>query len=191
MPKPSIEDPMDQFNLKSLSKWLRKCWGTFQIFNYQWRVALLLLFRPQHWLSSQNVNKLCCWIFLKTGQPRLLSHLFSSFQTQITIFTTNKYEKSPSSIWCRDSKSQPLKHESPTITTIPGLPPFVADFSCWKRFGWNHFTVSIPGSATRWWNKKLLNFFQHCPRSSQIIFYIKVLIFKIALKFTWTFGLLL
>ena len=33
------------------------------------------------------------------------SHLFSSFQTHIKIFRTNKSEKCPSSIWCRDSNS--------------------------------------------------------------------------------------
>ena len=29
----------------------------------------------------------------------------------------------PSSIWCRDSNSQPLDNESPLITTRQGLPP--------------------------------------------------------------------
>ena len=38
-------------------------------------------------------------------------------------FTTNMYvKKCPSSIWCWDSNSRPLEHESP-ITTRPGLPP--------------------------------------------------------------------
>ena len=55
---------------------------------------------------------------------RPLFLLFSSFQTLITIFTTNKCEKCLSSIRCRDSNSQPLEHESPPITTWPGLPPF-------------------------------------------------------------------
>ena len=54
------------------------------------------------------------------GQPRPLFHLFSSFETHITIFTTNKREKS--SIRRRDSNSQPLEHKSPPITTRPGLP---------------------------------------------------------------------
>ena len=35
----------------------------------------------------------------------------------------------PSSIWRQDSNSQPLEHESPPITTRPGLPPK----SCGKR----------------------------------------------------------
>ena len=57
------------------------------------------------------------------GHPRPLFHLFSSFQTNITIFTTNICEKCPSSIRCWDSNPQPLEHESPPITTWPGLPP--------------------------------------------------------------------
>ena len=60
--------------------------------------------------------------FLKMGHPRPLFHLFSSFQTNITNFTTNKYVKKwPSSIWCWDSNSRPLEHLSPPITTRPGL----------------------------------------------------------------------
>ena len=30
--------------------------------------------------------------------------------------------------------------------------------------------TSLPGSETRWWNKKLPNFYQYYPKSSQIIF---------------------
>ena len=58
----------------------------------------------------------------KMDEPGLFFHLFLSFQTHITIFTSNKCEKSSSSIWCRDSNSRPLDHESPPITTRPGLP---------------------------------------------------------------------
>ena len=47
---------------------------------------------------------------------------FSSFQTDITILTTNKCEKCPSSIQCWDSNPRPLGRESPPITTRPGLP---------------------------------------------------------------------
>ena len=57
------------------------------------------------------------------GQPRPLFNLFSSFQTNITILTTNKCEKCPSSIW--DSNLQPSDYESPPLSTRPGLP-----FSC-------------------------------------------------------------
>ena len=69
----------------------------------------------------------------KMSQPRPLFPLFSSSQTHVTILTTIKCEKCPSSIRCRekcpssircrDSNSQPLEHESPPITTRPGLPP--------------------------------------------------------------------
>ena len=49
---------------------------------------------------------------LKAVHPRPLFNLFSSFQTQITNFTTNgNVNKCPSSIWCWDSNSQPLEHE--------------------------------------------------------------------------------
>ena len=42
----------------------------------------------------------------------------------MTILTTNKYEQYPSSKWCWDLNSQPLAHESPPITTKPGLRPY-------------------------------------------------------------------
>ena len=61
-------------------------------------------------------------IFLKKMcQPWPLFHLFLSFQTHIKIFTTNKCEK----MSILDSNSRPLEHESPPITTKPGLPPRV------------------------------------------------------------------
>ena len=62
------------------------------------------------------------WIFFNGPTPASF-YLFSSFQTHITIFTTNKCEKCPSSIWRWDSNSWPLEHESPPITTTPGLLP--------------------------------------------------------------------
>ena len=54
-------------------------------------------------------------------QSQSLFHLFLYFQTNITIFTTNNVKKCPSSIWCWDSNPQPSGHESPPITTRPGL----------------------------------------------------------------------
>ena len=56
------------------------------------------------------------------GHPWLLFHLFSSFQTNITIFTKNKCETCPSSILWWDSNPQPSEHETPPITIRPGLP---------------------------------------------------------------------
>ena len=49
---------------------------------------------------------------------------FHLFQTNIAIFTANICEKCLSSLRCWDSNSQPLEHQSPPITTRPGLPPF-------------------------------------------------------------------
>ena len=78
------------------------------------------------------------------GQPRPLYHIFLSFQTHITNFTTNRYvKKCPSSIWCQDSNSRHLEDESPLITTRPGLPPYYKftfvkpisylTYSCWTN----------------------------------------------------------
>ena len=63
------------------------------------------------------------FFFFKKGHPRPLFNLFSSFQTNITMFTSNTCEKCPSSIQCWDSNPWPSGHESPPITTRPGLPP--------------------------------------------------------------------
>ena len=59
------------------------------------------------------------------GHPRPPFCLFLSFQTNITILTTNQCEKvlCPSSIWHQDSNPQPSEHESPPITTRQVLPP--------------------------------------------------------------------
>ena len=59
------------------------------------------------------------------GYPRPLFRLFSSFQTNISILTKNICEilLCPSSIRRLDSNPRPSEHESPPITTRPGLPP--------------------------------------------------------------------
>ena len=57
----------------------------------------------------------------KMDHPWPLFYLFSSFQTNVTIFTANICEKCPSSIWCCDSNPQSSENESPPITTRPGL----------------------------------------------------------------------
>ena len=43
------------------------------------------------------------------------------FQTNITSFTTNYFEKCPSSRQYWDSNPRPFDHDSPPITTRPGL----------------------------------------------------------------------
>ena len=73
--------------------------------------------------------KLLWNLFFKNGPTPASFVYFRSFQTNIvTIFTTNKCEKCPSSIWCRDSNSQPSDYESPLLTTRPGLPPCYGTF---------------------------------------------------------------
>ena len=61
----------------------------------------------------------------KWDKPGLFFIYFQSFQTNKTIFSTNQCVKisCPSSIRCRDSNQRPSEHESPPITTRPGLPP--------------------------------------------------------------------
>ena len=67
----------------------------------------------------------CSSFFYKNWPPRPLFHLFSSLQILNKFYNKYVCKKCPSSIWCRDSNSRPLKHESPSITTRPGLPPKV------------------------------------------------------------------
>ena len=56
--------------------------------------------------------------------PRPLFHLFSVFSNNSANFTTNKCKNDPSIIWCPDSNSRPLDHESDSVTTRPGLRPY-------------------------------------------------------------------
>ena len=50
--------------------------------------------------------------------------LFSSFQTNKQFLQQIYVKKCPSCVQCWDSNPQPSDHESPPITTRPGLPPF-------------------------------------------------------------------
>ena len=62
--------------------------------------------------------------FKKWANPGLFFIYFWSFQTNIiTIFTTNKCEKCPSSIRCWELNHRPSERESLPITTRHGLPP--------------------------------------------------------------------
>ena len=82
----------------------------------------------------------CFFIFKQAITASFRS--FSSFQPNIKIFTTNKCEKCPSSIWCWDSNPQPSEHESHPITTRPRLPP-----SC---FSLRTFSIRIVKSSYEW-----------------------------------------
>ena len=63
--------------------------------------------------------------------PRPVFIYFQSFQTTVQILQHINVKNDPSSIMCRDSNSQPLDHESPTITTRPGLGPICEN--CFAR----------------------------------------------------------
>ena len=68
--------------------------------------------------------------FLVTLQPRhILSFIFGLFKQTSSQFLQQIYmKKCQSSIRCWDSNPQPSMHESPTMTTRPGLPPTVVSF---------------------------------------------------------------
>ena len=71
--------------------------------------------------------------YKKWANPASFSFYFKLFKHTLQFFTTNKYvRKCSSSIWCQDSNSRPLKHESPPITTRPGL--IFIEFLCFDGF---------------------------------------------------------
>ena len=76
-------------------------------------ISVFVAYLAKHSLTLKII------IFQKWANPASFSFIFCLFQTHITIFTTNKCEKCPSSIRCQDSNSRPLGHESPPITTTP------------------------------------------------------------------------
>ena len=57
--------------------------------------------------------------------PASFSFILSHLQANNAIFTTNKCEKCPFSLWRWESNPQPLEHKSSHITTSPGLPPLI------------------------------------------------------------------
>ena len=97
-----------------------------------WRLYLNLTFLLERPILSPTFFKcsktgfknLSSFLFKKMGHPRPLFRLFLSFQTNNTIIRTNKCEKvMTTSLRRRDSNTWPSEHESPPITTKPGLPP--------------------------------------------------------------------
>ena len=81
------------------------------------------------------------------GHPRPLFGLFSSFQTNNTIFITNKCEKCPSSTQCWDSNPRPLEHDSSRITTrhmvhVAILPNVLNHHSLVSKPLWHSFLQS-------------------------------------------------
>ena len=78
-------------------------------------------------VKQGNINSA---YFLKMGQPRpLLSFIFGIFkQTSLQNLQQINAKKCPSSIRCQDLNPWSLEHESPPISTRPGLPPNIAYF---------------------------------------------------------------
>ena len=78
------------------------------------------LFCHVTWAASLLSNYL---LFLKRDNPSLFYRLFSVFSNKYYYnFTQQIFVKiCPSIIWCREPR--PLEHESPLISTRPGLPP--------------------------------------------------------------------
>ena len=82
-----------------------------------YRPTYLLTYLPNDCSSDDSTNQ---WTIFHS---RPIFNLYSYFQTNMTIFTTNVCEKCPSSIrfWYLNPRS--WKHESPPITTRHGSRP--------------------------------------------------------------------
>ena len=100
-----------------------------KLFLFNWKIADWALQSTVLWflrfefvyskLAKTNISN-----FLKLAHARPLVY-FCFFQTNNTIFLTNKCEKCPSGFWCWDTNPQPLEHESSPVTTRLGFPPNV------------------------------------------------------------------
>ena len=61
------------------------------------------------------------YFFKKIGHPQPLFIYFRLFKQTLQFLQPINVKKYPSSIRCWDLNPQPLEHESPPITTRPGL----------------------------------------------------------------------
>ena len=69
-------------------------------------------------------------IFLKNGPfPASFSYIFVFSNIHYNSYNKCKW-KNVCSIWRGDSNPRPLDHESPPITTRPGLPPKICCYLC-------------------------------------------------------------
>ena len=84
-----------------------------------------------YWIGRMKpTREVANLILFKNGPPQpLLSFIFGLFkQTSLQFLQQIYMKKCQSSIRCWDSNPQPSMHESPTMTTRPGLPPTVVSF---------------------------------------------------------------
>ena len=107
----------------------------------RWRLVSALLFiklqNINFGLNLKDRNQICLsqygapWLrivllsFYEWANPQpLLLFIFGLFkQTSLQFLHLIYVKKCPSSIQYQDSNPQPLEHESPPVTTRPGLPP--------------------------------------------------------------------
>ena len=100
------------------------CWNSRQhrsLLGIRWARYLLILEASKNEL--RKCSKIC--FFIGPTQANIIVYFWSFQANIITNFITNICEKCPSSIRCGISKPWPLEHESPPITTRPGLLPFL------------------------------------------------------------------
>ena len=83
-------------------------------------------------------------VFFKWANPGLFFVYFLSFQ--VKHYSTNNKSmwkmSCPSSIWHRDSNPWPSEHESPPITTRPGLSPYMGIVTICSEIVEANFTVN-------------------------------------------------
>ena len=96
-----------------------------------WSIILFLL----QFISKKNITfkEKDLWLifeqlFKKWANPGLFFIYFCLFKHTLQFLQQINVKKCPSSMWWRDSNSRPLEHESPPITTRPGLPPCQPNF---------------------------------------------------------------
>ena len=89
-------------------------------------ISYCYLISIEKWIRMSDIGRIIILdrcLFKKMGQARpLLSFIFDLFQANIITIFTSISEKCPSRIQCWDSNPWPSEHESPPITTRPGLP---------------------------------------------------------------------
>ena len=87
----------------------------------------------------------------KSTIPDLFSVIIFVFKKYMTVFTTNKCEKCPSSIQCWDFNPRHYEHESPPRATRPRLPPNILTYYFFTYFRWDvhELIVVLPARAYR------------------------------------------
>ena len=93
----------------------------------KYSISLLNLYTKVFHLCFEHENNLDFFslkVLLKNGPtPASFSFIFGLSNKHYKFLQQIYVKKCPSSIWCWDSNPRPSGHESPPITTRPGLPP--------------------------------------------------------------------